>query len=203
MSKELTARQKEVYEFIRECITSNGLPPTIREVGAKFGMSSTNAVRDVLNALERKGFITRREGISRGIELTTPLSGDYVNVPLIGRIAAGMPLTAHENIEGSFAVDRSFVPGEEIFSLKVQGDSMVNAGIYNGDFVLVKKQVTAEKGDIVVAVIGDEATVKRFYPERRRVRLEPENPDYGPIIVDKNSPGFYIAGKVIGLLRKM
>jgi repressor LexA len=203
MSKDLTARQREVYEFIRDCITNNGYPPTIREIGAKFGMSSTNAVRDVLNAIERKGYIRRRGGISRGIELTLPAAGDHVVVPLVGSIAAGLPITANENIEGSFVVDKTFFPGGNIFSLRVRGDSMVNAGIYDGDFVLVNRQSVVDRGDIVVAVIGDEATVKRFFPEKRRVRLEPENADYGPIIVDKNSPGFYIAGKVIGLLRRM
>ncbi|MCP4631829.1 MAG: transcriptional repressor LexA [candidate division Zixibacteria bacterium] len=203
MSKDLTPRQREVYDFIRDTVRYDGLPPTIREIGAKFGMSSTNAVRDVLNAIERKGYIKRRSGISRGIELVIPVTGDYITVPLVGRIAAGMPITAIENIEGSFAVDKTFVPGEDIFSLRVEGSSMIGAGIYDGDFVLVKRQVTADKGDIVVAVIGDEATVKRFFPERKRVRLEPENPDFGPIIVEKESPGFYIAGKVIGLLRRM
>ena len=203
MSKDLTARQREVYNYIRHTVTTNGIPPTIREIGAKFGMSSTNAVRDVLNAIERKGYIKRHEGISRGIELTVPVAGNYTTVPLVGRIAAGLPITANENIEGTFAVDKSFVPGDDVFSLRVQGDSMIGVGIYDGDFVLVRKQSSASRGDIVVAIIGDEATVKKFYPERRRVRLEPENPDYGPIIVEKDSPGFYIAGKVIGLLRRM
>ncbi len=203
MGKDLTARQKEVYDFIYDSIVSNGLPPTIREIGAKFGMSSTNAVRDVLNAIERKGFIRRRGGISRGIELTTPVATDHVSVPLVGRIAAGAPITAAENIEDSFAVDRSFVPGGDVFSLRVQGDSMIDAGINDGDIVLVQKQNTANKGEIIVAVIGDEATVKRFFPERKRIRLEPANADYGPIVVEKDSPGFYIAGKVIGLMRRM
>ncbi|MBD3233074.1 MAG: transcriptional repressor LexA [candidate division Zixibacteria bacterium] len=203
MGKDLTARQKEVYDFIYESIVSNGLPPTIREIGAKFGMSSTNAVRDVLSAIERKGYIRRRGSISRGIELTTPVATDSVSIPLIGRIAAGAPITAAENIEDSFAVDRSFVPGGDVFSLRVQGDSMIDAGINDGDIVLVQKQNTANKGEIIVAVIGDEATVKRFFPERKRIRLEPENADYGPIVVEKDSPGFYIAGKVIGLMRRM
>ena len=203
MSKDLTARQREIYDYIYGRITADGLPPTIREIGSKFGMSSTNAVRDVLNALERKGYIKRRSSISRGIELTMPVAGDYVAVPVVGRIAAGLPVTAVENIEDTLAVDRTFVPGGDVFMLRVQGHSMINAGIYNGDLVLVKKQDFAEDGDIVVAVNGDEATVKRFHPEKRRVRLEPENPDYGPIIVERNSPGFYIAGKVVGLMRKM
>ncbi len=203
MSRELTPRQREIYDFIRDNITTNHLPPTIREIGEKFGMSSTNSVRDVLNALQRKGFIKRRAGISRGIELTHSHTEEYRTIPLVGRIAAGAPITAIENIEDSFAVDKTFVPSGDIFALRVQGDSMKDAGIYDGDFVMVKKQSSADRGDIVVAVIGDEATVKRFYPEKGRVRLEPENPDYGPIIIEKKLPQFYIAGKVVGLMRRM
>jgi repressor LexA len=118
-------------------------------------------------------------------------------------VAAGTPIFAEQNIEGSFLLDREFIPGEEVFSLRVRGDSMIDAGIYDGDFVLVRKQGTADPGDVVVAQIGDDATVKRFYPEKRRVRLEAANSEYGPIIVEYNTPGFNIAGKVIGLLRRM
>ncbi len=118
-------------------------------------------------------------------------------------MAAGSPIWAEQNIEGSFLLDREFVPGEEVFSLKVRGDSMIDAGIFDGDFVLVKRQPTANAGDVVVAQIGNEATVKKFFPEKRRIRLEPANPDYGPIVVERNTPDFAIAGKVIGLLRRM
>lgn len=124
-------------------------------------------------------------------------------VPLLGRIAAGLPILAVENIEGSIAVDRSFIPGGDIFSLEVVGDSMKDSGILDGDYVLAKMQPTAEKGEIVVAVIGEEATVKRYFPEKKKIRLEPANPVFEPIIVDKRSPEFRIAGKVIGLLRRM
>jgi repressor LexA len=126
-----------------------------------------------------------------------------VAVPILGRIAAGLPILAVENIEGSLAVDRSFIAGGDIFSLKVVGDSMKDSGIFDGDYVLARMQPTAEKGDIVVAVIGEESTVKRYSPERNRIRLLPANPIFEPIILDKKSPDFRIAGKVIGLLRKM
>jgi repressor LexA len=208
MARELTARQREIFEFIKDMIRGKGRPPSIREVGERFAIRSTNGVRAVLEALERKGYIRRDRYTSRGIELLKEaedrvFSGRFREVQWVGRVAAGTPIWAEENIEGSFLIDREFVPGEEVFSLRVQGDSMVDAGIFDGDFVLVKKQPMASPGDMVVAQIGDEATVKRFFPEKRRIRLEPANVNYGPIIVEKNTPGFTIAGKVIGLLRRM
>ena len=203
MSKELTKRQADVLDFIAEMIGKKGFPPTIREIGSKFKISSTNGVRAILSALTQKGYISRKPLVSRGIELLTPGRATFVTVPLLGRIAAGLPTLAVENIEGSIAVDRSFIPGGDIFSLKVVGHSMKDTGIFDGDYVLAKMQPTADKGDIVVAVIGEEATVKRYFPEKNRVRLEPANPVFSPIIVDKKSPEFRIAGKVIGLLRKM
>jgi repressor LexA len=189
-------------------IRSKGRPPSIREIGENFAIRSTNGVRAVLEALERKGYIKRDRYTSRGIELLKETLG--FNFPerlreifWVGRVAAGTPIWAEENIEGSFLLDRDFVSGEEVFSLRVKGNSMIDAGIYDGDFVLVKKQQTADPGDVVVAQIGDEATVKKFFPEKRRIRLEPANPEYGPIVVEKDTPGFTIAGKVIGLLRRM
>jgi len=208
MAKDLTARQREIFEFIKGMIRGKGRPPSIREIGERFGIRSTNGVRAVLEALERKGFIKRDRYTSRGIELLKEMdevvsSGRFREVPLVGRVAAGTPVWAEQNIEGSFLLDRDFVSGEEVFSLKVAGDSMIDAGIYDGDFVLVKRQPTANVGEVVVAQIGDEATVKRFYPEKKRIRLEAANPNYGPIVVEPDTPGFSIAGKVIGLLRKM
>jgi repressor LexA len=208
MAKELTTKQREIFEFIKNMIRDKGRPPSIREVGGHFKIRSTNGVRVVFEALERKGYIHRDRYTSRGIELLKEAferhaPERYREVYWVGRVAAGTPVWAEQNIEGSFLIDRNFVPGEQIFSLRVQGDSMVNAGIYDGDFVLVKKQETADPGDVVVAQIGDEATVKRFFPERKRVRLEPANPEFGPIVVEKDTPGFSIAGKVIGLLRRM
>jgi len=211
MGKELTARQREVLDFIREMIENKGLPPTIREIGEKFKIASTNGVRAILFALSKKGYIRRKPLVARGIELAkkAKASFDYVResayatVPLVGRIAAGLPTLAVENIEGSIAVDRSFLPGGDVFSLRVEGESMKDSGIFDGDYVLARVQSVAEKGDIVVAVIGEEATVKRYVPQKNRVKLEPANPAFKPIVVDRKSPEFRIAGKVIGLLRRM
>jgi repressor LexA len=208
MPKDLTARQREIFNFIKNMVGSKGRPPSIREIGEHFKIHSTNGVRAVLEALERKGYIRRDRYTSRGIELLkeafdTALSGRFREVFWVGNVAAGTPVWAEQNIQGSFLLDREFIPGEEVFSLRVNGNSMIDAGIYDGDYVLVRRQETASPGDVVVAQIGDEATVKRFYPERRRVRLEAANPEYGPIIVERDTPGFNIAGKVIGLLRRM
>jgi repressor LexA len=208
MAKDLTARQREIFEFIKNMIRTKGRPPSIREIGQSFKIRSTNGVRAVLEALERKGYVRRDRYTSRGIELLKEklehaVSGRFREIFWVGRVAAGTPVWAEQNIEGSFLLDREFVPGEEVFSLRVNGDSMIDAGIYDGDFVLVKRQETADPGDIIVAQIRDEATVKKFFPERGRIRLEPANQDYGPIIVERDTPGFTIAGKVIGLLRRM
>jgi repressor LexA len=211
MGKELTGRQREVLDFISEMIENKGLPPTIREIGERFKIASTNGVRAILSALSKKGYIRRKPLVSRGIELAKKAKAGfdyaqkraYLAVPLVGRIAAGLPTLAVENIEGSIAVDRSFLPGGDVFSLRVVGDSMKDVGIFDGDYVLARVQSTAEKGDIVVAVIGEEATVKTYVPQKNRVRLEPANPAYQPIIVDTRYSDFRIAGKVIGLLRRM
>jgi repressor LexA len=211
MGKELTNRQKEVLDFICERIENQELPPTIREIGENFKITSTNGVRAILSALSKKGYIRRKPLVSRGIELVKKAKARfdyaqkraYVSVPLVGRIAAGLPTLAVENIEGSIAVDKSFLPGGDVFSLRVVGDSMKDSGIFDGDYVLARAQATAEKGDIVVAVIGEEATVKTYVPQKNRVRLEPANSAYQPIIVDTRYSDFRIAGKVIGLLRRM
>jgi repressor LexA len=211
MGKELTPRQREILDFIRGMIENKGFPPTIREIGEKFKISSTNGVRAILSALIRKGYIRRKPLVSRGIELAKKArilfdfnrTGSYVTVPVLGRIAAGLPTLAVENVEGSIALDKSFLPGGDVFSLKVQGESMRDSGIFDGDWVLARVQSVAEKGDIVVAVIGEEATVKKYVPLRNRVKLEPANRAFKPILLDKGSEEFRIAGKVIGLLRKM
>ena len=200
---KLTARQKQVYDFISGRILEKGVSPTIREIGKQFSISSTNGVRSILNALIKKGYINKTPLVSRGIELAKQMKLTVRQLPLVGTVPAGTPILAEENIEGNIAVDTSFVPSGEVFTLRVTGDSMIGAGIFDGDYVVVRKQAVAEAGDIVVAVIGNEATVKRFYPDSDCIRLEPENETYGPIIVESDTPGFYVAGKVVGLLRKM
>jgi repressor LexA len=203
MKEKLTNRQQEIFEFIRERIRSDGIPPTMREIGQKFDIRSTNGVREALAVLEKKGYIRRKPYLSRGIELADEPSVPFEPVPIVGRVAAGMPILAVENLDGHFAVDKSFLPNGDVFTLQVTGESMKDEGINDGDFVLVRKQDSARRGEIVVAVIGDEATVKKFFPERGKVRLEPANARFGPIIVEKNTPGFFIAGKVVGLMRRM
>ncbi|MBN2227814.1 MAG: transcriptional repressor LexA [candidate division Zixibacteria bacterium] len=199
----LTGRQKDILTYIEQMITERGKSPTIREIGEKFGISSTNGVRAHLEALMKKGYIRRQELISRGIELVRDLAGAVGKIPLVGSVPAGNPLTAIENIEGEIAVDTTFLPTGETFTLRVQGNSMRDAGIFDGDLVLVRKQESAAPGDIVVAVIGEEATVKRYQPEGDHIILQPENEQFEPIRVDRNSPEFYIAGKVVGLMRRM
>jgi repressor LexA len=200
--EELTERQKQVLDFISKKIEEKNLPPTIREVGERFRISSTNGVRAILNALAKKGYIKRRALVSRGIELLKIKFPSYISVPVVGKIAAGLPLLALENVEAQIALDKSFISGDGLFSLKVIGDSMIGAGIFEGDYVVARQNEIPQKGDIIVAIIGDEATVKKYFPEKNQVRLEPANPSYGPIIVDNKTPGFYIAGKVVGLLRR-
>lgn len=205
MRKQLTARQQEIYDFIAQVIRNNGYPPTIREIMVAFGIASTNGVRTTLTALEKKGYIRRTAMLSRSIELTdyqdASLSGDVRDVPVIGRVAAGEPILATENIERTLAVDSGFVPRGNVFALKVEGDSMRDAGIFDGDFVLARQQESAHQGDIVVAVIGEEATVKRYYQEGAHIKLMPENDAYQPIVLGKNHESFRIAGKIVGLMR--
>jgi repressor LexA len=202
-SQSLTARQRQIYDFLVERISRDGQPPTIREIGEQFGISSTNGVRSLLTALIKKGYIEKSASVARGIRLLKEKIGSALTLPVVGEVPAGQPLLAEENVIDHIVVDETLLPAGELFSLRVIGDSMQDAGIMDGDFVLVRKQSMADKGDVVVAVIGEEATVKRYFPERRRVRLQPENQAYGPIIVERNTPGFYIAGKVVGLMRRM
>lgn len=202
MREALTDRQRKILEYIERRITEDRQSPTIREIGAQFGITSTNGVRAHLEVLIRKGYLKKEGFISRGLELTRRLSGPIRRIPLVGAVPAGNPIDSAENIESEFALDKGFLPSGETFSLKIKGDSMRDAGILDGDFVLVTKQETAKSGEIVVAIINGEATVKRYFPEGARIRLQPENDDYQPILVGKKSGEFRLAGKVIGLLRR-
>jgi len=210
MQKELTERQQAIFDFIAGIIRSRGAPPTIREIMEAFDINSTNGVRTTLAALEKKGHIRRHARLSRGIELvdqgkTTPAQYDTVEVPVLGRVAAGSPILATENIDSSVHVDRSLLPSSgEVFALSVQGDSMIEAGILDGDVVVARQQETADRGEIVVALIDDEATVKRFDPGSDAIRLLPENSSYEPIVVRPDEGiDFRIAGRVVGLMRRL
>ncbi|MFH1730233.1 MAG: transcriptional repressor LexA [Planctomycetota bacterium] len=206
--KGLTKRQREVYEFILGHMESVLRPPTIREIGDHFGMRSTGTVRDNLRALQRKGYIRLKPRSARGIELVqredAALTSGARRIPVLGSIAAGEPLLAVENIEDRIDVDARFFAKEGVvFGLRVKGDSMRDAGIYDGDYVFVRKQDTAENGEIVAAIIGDEATVKRYFHEGNRIRLQPANDTMSPIYISAADSEVIIAGKVIGVLREL
>ncbi len=205
----LTSRQEEVLDYLRQTLEKGGAPPSYRELGERFGIKSTNGVKVLLDALERKGYLQRVAGRARALELTTSALTDrrdlelsVRSVPLLGRVAAGEPILAVEHVEDMLQVDAQLLRGEENFALEVRGDSMVEAGILDGDLVFAQVQDTARAGDMVVALIGEEATVKFYFPEQERVRLQPANPRYEPIFVEPASPEFRIAGKVVGLMRR-
>ena len=204
MRPKLTARQQEMLDYIERETSSTGVPPSIRQIGTALGISSTNGVRLHLQALQKKGYIRRSQRTSRGIvslnRLSTtasPSRSTTVDIPILGRVAAGTPIMAAENHEGSLTLDASLIKNQESFALRVNGDSMINAGILDGDIVVVRLQQGADNGDIVVARMGEEATVKRFYREKNAIRLQPENPSLTPIY----STDVEICGKVVALVR--
>ncbi len=201
MSGNLTEKQKVILEYIKEEILSKGYPPTVREICNKVGLSSPSSVHSHLNTLEEKGFIKRDPTKPRAIEIVDDdfaLSRREIgNIPIVGRVAAGEPLLAVENIENYFALPTEFLPNKETFILKVYGESMINVGFFEGDYLIVEKQNTANNGDIVVALIEDSVTVKRFFKEANRIRLQPENDNMDPIYVDDCT----IIGKVYSLYR--
>ena len=202
MRRKPTDRQQSVLDFIVRYVNEHGYPPSIREIGAAFGIKSLRGVTVHLDALERKGYI-RRESTSRSIQvLKTPaaISDSFVRLPLLGTIAAGEPLLAVENIEAEVPVPRAMLGGADgAFLLRVRGDSMVDAHIMDGDMVVIRPQQTAEHGDLVAALLGDEATVKRFSAEEGRAALVPANRAYQPIPL--RGADVRLIGKVIGLLR--
>ena len=201
----LTDRQRAILEFVRRSVVRNGYPPTLREIGRHFGIRSTNGVNDHLRALERKGYLERLELKSRTLRPVATGSGEMIDVPLVGRVAAGTPLLAEENVENTLRVDRFFLGTQrprEVFALRVTGESMIEDGILDGDYLFVRKQIVANPGDIVVALIDDEATVKRYYPEGDRIRLQPANPQMAPIYVRrKDFRQVNLLGVVVGVYR--
>ena len=202
MLSHLTARQRQIYDFLLRTIREKGYAPSILEIGARFKIASTNGVSDHLKALEKKGYI-RRVG-KRAIELLTPLRRpvltDAREVPILGRIPAGKPLLAEENFDGFLTVASEIARGK-VFALKVKGDSMIDAGILDGDYVTVRCQGTAENGEIVCALINGEGTLKRFHRKGDTVTLKAENRNYAPITISQGE--FRIIGKVLGLMRRL
>lgn len=205
----LTKRQEMVLDFITRSINSRGYPPTLREIGSHMGIRSTNGVNDHLRALERKGYLKREDMKSRALRPVNMDSScsepEVVEIPVVGRVAAGQPATAEQNIEEVMMVDRSLVGRHrEVFALRVRGDSMIEAGIQEGDTIFVKKQLYAERNEIAVVLIEDEATVKYFQPEKDFIRLQPANPAYAPIIIRKEDfRPTQVLGVVIGLYRSI
>ena len=204
--KELTSTQEKVFNFLKDYLGDKGFPPTLREIASQFGLQGPKAPQKTLNILERKGYIRKIPGGSRAIEIlaNAPVRlAQILPVPIVGRVQAGEPILAIENIEGYLNLDRDLVSSGDVFLLRVQGDSMIDAHIQDGDFAMVKPQPNAENGEIVVALIEDEATIKRIFQKRDLIRLEPANPKLEPIVVKKGEKKVTIVGKVIGIFRKL
>ncbi len=199
----LTEKQRRVLQYIEQEVASCNYPPSVREIGKALGISSTATVHGYLDLLQEKGYIHRSPTKPRAIKLLVSAEGEpdlkCSFAPLVGRVAAGMPVLAAENREGYFPIPDHLSVGENCFVLKVSGDSMIDAGINDGDYVMVRQQVTAENGEIVAARIEDEATIKRFFRENGGFRLQPENSVYPPILVNDVD----ILGKVVALFRKL
>lgn len=192
--KPLTKSQQKVYDYIKDCLTESRIP-SVREICNATGLKSTSTVHLHLKTLEERGLIERDHGMNRCIRL--PGAEKTASVPVMGRVTAGMPILAVEDVEGYVTVSETFRRGRELFALRVVGESMINAGILDGDTVIVHRTPTAENGEIVVALVGEEATVKRFYKEKGHFRLQPENDSFEPIIVDE----VVLLGKVVALFR--
>lgn len=221
---KLTERQRAVLDFISDSITQRGYPPTLREIGNHLGIRSTNGVNDHLRALERKGYLTREDMKSRTLRLVRDLEGgvtvdsvevepeiafdesDMIEIPMLGRVAAGALTEAIEDSQDSVRVDRMLVgeKARDLFGLRIRGDSMIDAGIHDGDFVFVKKQIDARKGEIVIAMVGEEATCKYFHPERDAIKLVPANKTMQPIVVSSSDwRSTHILGVVVGVYRRL
>lgn len=197
MPTTLTDRQRQVLESIHDAVERRGYPPSLRELAAELGVVGTRAIEKHIAALERKGYLKKGEG-ARALNLPGRPQGR--SIPIVGAVAAGRPILAEENIEGRLTLDPSLTRGVDNFLLKVKGDSMKNAGILNGDLVLVRPQPHAESGEIVVALLGEEATVKRLQKKGNDIALLPENPDFEPLMVSPDA-AFQLVGKVIGVFR--
>ena len=198
---KISAKQQEILEYIKSQILDRGFPPSVRDICEAVHLNSTSSVHSHLETLEKNGYIRRDPTKPRAIEILDDsfnfIRREMVNVPIVGRVAAGEPLFAEQNIENYFPIPMEFMPNKQTFMLEVRGESMINAGILNGDMVLVEQQNTAHNGEMVVALIEDGATVKTFYKEEGVIRLQPENDTMDPIIVEN----VQILGKVIGVFR--
>jgi len=209
LKKALTERQKNVFNYIKNSIELNGYPPTYREIGFEFEISSTFGVKRHIDALIKKGYLNITENSSRTLSINEPYSkyssgpqsAEVIELPILGRVAAGQPILAEENIEGTLSVQKSLIGGKsDCFGLRVKGDSMINAGIFEGDVVIVNPQKDANNGEIVVALLGNEATLKKFERKNNNITLIPENDKYDRIHIS-SSDDFSIIGKALGVFR--
>ena len=210
MSGTLTERQKEILDFLQNYIEDEGYPPTLREIGLRFGIKSTNGVNDHLQAIERKGYIKRSPDTSRGIVIlgsknieTEDNIVPFNSVPILGTIAAGAPLLAVENIEGYLKVDNTIINSEESFALRVKGESMIEDHIADGDYVIIRRQSSAAPNEIIAAMIEDEVTLKRFFHFGDYIELRPSNSSMSPIRVERGDTSIKILGKMVGLIRRL
>ena len=201
-TESMNDRARQILEYLQRFSREHGYPPTIREIGSAFGIASTNGVRYYLAMLERAGHVQRSSKLSRGIELKSSAPQPLLGIPVLGRVAAGQPILAEENFEGRVATEEMFGDTAGLFALRVRGDSMIDAGIHEGDYVVVRQQDRANAGQIVVALLEDEATVKYYQPRRERVELVAANSKYKPIVVERGTD-FRILGIVKGVLRVM
>mgnify|MGYP001571988460 CR=1 FL=1 len=226
--EQLTSTQENLLNFLRNFLAEKGFPPTLREIASHFGLKGPKSPQKTLKVLEKKGYLRRVPGSSRAIEILKPQIGRLrtvmaqgrrrgllyeknvgsatvptLSLPIVGRVTAGDPILAIENIEGYVNFDQNLVSSEDVFLLRVKGDSMIEAHIQDGDFALVKPQKDAENGEIIVALIDDEATIKRIFKKRDWIHLEPANPTMGPIVIKKGEKRVTIVGKVIGIFRKI
>lgn len=204
MQRELSHRQRQILQYIIQHTQMHGYPPTVREIGEAVNLSSSSTVHAHLRALEQAGLIRRDASLTRAIQIVAGNVESYkpkrvANLPVVGRVAAGRPLLAVEDIEDTYPVPAEFLSGNDGFMLKVRGESMIEDGIMDGDFVIVRRQNVAENGDTVVAMVDDEATVKRFFRENGKIRLQPANSTMPPMYY----PQVEIVGKVVGLVRRM
>jgi len=203
VGKGLTKRQREILTYVMTNMQQRGYPPSVREIGTALGLTSSSTVHSHLTALEKKGFIHRDPSKPRAIEILKDGASQppkrVVNVPVLGRIAAGQPLLAEENVEDVFPLPRDLIREDAAFILRVRGDSMIEAGILDGDYLVIRQQATANNGEIVAALMGEEATVKRFYRERDHIRLQPENRTMQPILTRDAT----ILGRVVALIRRL
>ncbi|MEI7818183.1 MAG: transcriptional repressor LexA [Desulfuromonadales bacterium] len=198
----LTTRQQQVLTFIKKYLDANGCPPTLREISAHIGTAGTATAISHVGALEKKGYIRRREGSSRGIVMAEPSSAT-VSLPIVGRIQAGMLQPAIEDITGHLNFDSSLIKGEGCYFLTVEGDSMINKGILSGDIVLIRPQQVANNGEIVAVMVDGDATLKQFFREHDHILLQPANPAYDPIVIRSGQGEVTIVGKMVGLFRNV